>query len=201
MKRSEKNVHLSFVQFINYFIKDAKLYNRHFWTEVLGVSNAAISQWLKAKTTPKPKQLNRIYSIVSESIDENTDLKTAKKDFATLLDEPLNERSKKKFKNQNTIGDYMLRPKKEQLNQTLDALPFQLKNEIILATTRLCHSAAMKVNAENMNINQVLDLINKLNIELEEVKEAPKVKKEKNTRININNPSTIYASGSTRPSI
>jgi len=130
------NIKTEFSNYLKLFLSNTEISNRSFWSQILNVSTSAISQWTTGKTIPLPKQLNRILSVLYDFENLNRNLMKGFNEFISLFDIKLNEFERKKFKNHETIGDYIVEPKLIELSEAIKSLPFELKNELILFFTR-----------------------------------------------------------------
>ena len=156
------NILAFFTNFLRYILVEAKLYSRTFWASVLNVSQPAITQWIQGKTTPLPKQLNNILRMLNDFKNPSDELTTSISEFYKVLDLSLSKKERKRFKNQSTIGNYILLPQKENLDNSIDKLPFHLKNEVLLFSTRLCNKMLIQLSNTEKSQSDFLSVISSL---------------------------------------
>src|SRR5205809_1672978 len=104
------------------------LYERAQWSEILGVSLPAISQWVSDETIPKPEHLRGIV----DTLVEDTRIKDEiLEKFESVARRPAREISPHGDRLGPTVGHYMVRPLKDGVWRALDALPPLLQEAVL----------------------------------------------------------------------
>lgn len=122
-------------------IDGAGLYSREDWGFILGVSEAAISQWLSDTTLPRPEMLRMILDALKESPGVPPEVTAA---FDALRYRPATEISPHGARMAGSLAHYLARPLREGLFRELDALSPDSQEQVLAAARRLCRDAVRR---------------------------------------------------------
>src|SRR3954462_4826894 len=93
--------------------------SRSKWSSELGVSQAAISQWVQGSTLPRPELLRKIWQTVR--MRDNTS--QIMRGFVEMASKPAAEVSRHQARIGATVAEYITRPEFETLWNRLRVLP------------------------------------------------------------------------------
>jgi hypothetical protein len=122
-------------------------YSRKDWTSMLGISEAAVSQWIKGKTFPAADKLEMIITVLS-SQDFNSQEQQAYDAFMALLESPAASAWPKLRDDliNKKLSDYVLQSDTNALNNNISGMFYDLKlalyqdinRQIDIHTNHLC---------------------------------------------------------------
>jgi hypothetical protein len=96
-----------FARVLQSLLDDTSVFNRDEWAEVLGVSTAALSQWVHDKTVPRPEMLRSLSEVVQRHCG---DAHAAMQAFHALLTSPAIDVSPHGHRLGPTVGHYLVAP-------------------------------------------------------------------------------------------
>lgn len=125
------------------------LLSRAEWAYMLNVSGAAISQWLNDKHAPKAKHLSLVVDFIknrADSLDSNA--KDLLVDFELMGRKPIQIVSPihDKFKECKTIGEYLLKPRFNQLTSLLGRLDSSMTGSILSSFIKISRTFVINRN-------------------------------------------------------
>lgn len=119
-----------FIKTLTSLLTEVTFFNRKYWTDVLDVSNSAITQWLKKETFPEPEKLNTLLAAFrKKSPDSFSDSKLS--DFLCQIEMPVEkifENIPSKVKEKKLSG-YMLKSYQHDCEKVISVLNYDLKKE------------------------------------------------------------------------
>jgi len=110
---------------------DTNLHDRRQWTQLLGLSESAISQWVTDRTLPTPERLR----IILECLRDNRDVPQGiVVEFDDVCRAPAHQVSplSGRLGDSATFGEYMLQPLRLALQRTLGTLPASVQEQLLL---------------------------------------------------------------------
>jgi transcriptional regulator with XRE-family HTH domain len=110
------------------------------WADVLGVSPAAVSQWLSDKTVPSPEYLRDILSVVER--DDGQPSRRALEEFQKLAVVPADQVSSLGYRFGESIADYLLGPLRKQFMRDLNRLAPETQERLLLKFSEACINEA-----------------------------------------------------------
>lgn len=135
-----------FATAIRSLLDDTNLFTRAQWATFLGLSEAALSQWVHDKTIPRPAVLWMMLGVLQESDDVRREPLDA---FFALLDIPSGELSRHSSRIGTTLGQYLTRSLMDQLIESLEGLPFRQRESILYQAIRLAQNAGVPVDVSS----------------------------------------------------
>lgn len=111
------------------------------WAEFLHISESAISQWVSDKTLPRPEHLRKIIRFLQDSDDVPEEPMRRFFEVSALPAQQVTPLYKR-FGEDRTLDQYMLRPLRSALQKALSGLSAAKQEEILLAANLSAQLAA-----------------------------------------------------------
>lgn len=112
-------------------------YTRQEWSEILGISEAAISQWVNDKTIPRPEVLRMVLDTLSASASIPSKLL---EEFQTVARQPATRISPYGARIGNTLEEYLVQPVFDGFVRNLRPLSAERQEQILFEGASLCRS-------------------------------------------------------------
>jgi hypothetical protein len=129
----EKRAISRFGSMLRKLLDDTSVLRRAEWAQILGVSEAAISQWVNDQVLPRPENLRAIYTTLFADRRVADEILEA---FNALAGEPASQLSPHGDRMSPTVAHYMLRPLRDGFLRTLDTLPPSAQEQLLLDAAR-----------------------------------------------------------------
>ncbi len=111
-------------------IDEAKIYARKSWANILGVSEAALSQWTKGQTMPQPQHIESILTVSrNEKLTEYQ--QKCLNSFVASLENAVENSNSWNDSSREKISDYLIKQRLETLNNGINTLFYDLKLEFV----------------------------------------------------------------------
>ncbi|MFN0252812.1 MAG: helix-turn-helix domain-containing protein [Kofleriaceae bacterium] len=133
--KMEKRTNSAFAVVLRSLLDDHGTMRRAEWAEVLGVSEAAISQWLNDSVIPKAENLRAIMSLL---IADRRVPSQALETFESVMRRPSTEVSPNGDRMKPTVSHYLIKPLREAFLRTLETLPPEAQEVVLLDAAARC---------------------------------------------------------------
>jgi hypothetical protein len=131
----EKKAKSPFATELRALLDDTGALRRGEWAEVLGVSEAAISQWVNDASLPRPDNLR---AIVMTLVADRRVPAHAIERFEAFAREPAAALSPHGERLGPTVAHYMLKPVRDGFLRTLDTMPVELAEQVLVEAAARC---------------------------------------------------------------
>lgn len=144
-----KNERSLLAQLLAELLDTTDLFSRLQWAEFLGVSEAAISQWVNDKTLPRPEVLQMIVDVIKASTGVP---RTVVNELDRVSRLPSNEITPFGSRLGPTLQHYLLKPLVEVFQKNLEMLSAEERAEVLYESIKYCRirlRREKKANAAN----------------------------------------------------
>lgn len=131
----ERKALSTFAVALRSLLDDHGTMRRSEWAEVLGVSEAAISQWVNDAAIPKAENLR---AIMNTLIADRRVPTTALESFEELMHHPSSDVSPNGDRMKPTVSHYLVKPLREAFLRTLETLPPEGQEVVLLEGSTRC---------------------------------------------------------------
>jgi hypothetical protein len=132
---NDSSSYSEFAAILRRLLDDTGVFGRREWSEFLGVSQAAISQWLSDRTIPRPETLGMIVDLVKSSDRAPSQLLS---EFGAMVSRPASEVSPNGARFGESLAAYLIGPLMDNLLLDLKGLGTALQEKVILKASLLC---------------------------------------------------------------
>jgi len=129
-----------FATALTLLMDESKLCERKQWAEILGVTEAAISQWLNDKTLPSPEFLRMILNTIKRNA--NRVPKRIIEEFDHVAGKPAAEVTPFAHRVGQSVRTYIVEPLLDDFLQILKSLAPEIQERLLLQFTEACFQEA-----------------------------------------------------------
>lgn len=124
-----------FAMSLSDLIERTEIFSRSEWATTLGVSSAAISQWVNDKTVPRSRTLRSLIEVVRRY--RGADNRYLKQ-FLAIVDRPAHAVSPHGARLGSSVGRYLVSPVLEGFLRQLDVLSYSTQEAVLLNAVAEC---------------------------------------------------------------
>jgi len=137
-------------------IDQTGIFSRSEWSTTLGVTSAAISQWINDKTVPRPRALRSLIDVVRRYRGPDNQHLTA---FLAIADEPAGKVSPHGARLGPSVGRYLVSPVLDGFLGQLDVLSYSIQEAVlsnaIAECERLREASEREAHQERPDVKSV----------------------------------------------
>jgi hypothetical protein len=147
LKKDKREANSEFAQILKRLLDH--MFSRRDWSKFLGVSQAAISQWLSDRTIPKPETLRMIIDVLSNSDHKPKELLA---EFEAMTLKLAHEVSPNGERFGDSVSAYLISPLINNFMLDLKGLNSESQERILLSASQACAAEKGFLGHENYPI-------------------------------------------------